>query len=162
MNNIPLYDLTASYMMLRDVEGPDEFEVALSQLTDLIEIKAENICLLIRSLELTSEAFSKEASRMRDLASARTNRAARLRKYLLDSLLAIDAGKFPTAHFPHLRIQATPPACGVVNVLDVPPEFLLIPPPVVSKEVAIKWWREHGEEPIPGLEISRSKTLVIG
>ena len=92
-----LYELTAEYRDLIELldeegEGADEsIEQALSQIEGDIKVKSENIAKVWHELNAKAEARRKEANRLRDRAAVAERAAQRIRKYLLEAMMAVKA-----------------------------------------------------------------------
>ena len=90
-----LYELTSEYrdlLELLDEEGEgddDSIDQALSQIEGDIKVKSENIAKVWHELNAKAEARRKEANRLRDRAAVADRAAQRIRKYLLEAMMAV-------------------------------------------------------------------------
>lgn len=172
---LTLYELTDAYRMLleaaqteADTPGNDEgdastespFSAALVQLEGSINDKAENVAAVIRTLDLEADAIEAEAKRLQLRATARRNRAAGLKAYLLDQLDKAGMAKAGGQRFT-VTAQASPPSVKVADLALVPAAYLLPQPPKVDARGVLSYWKEHSDEAIPGVAVEQSRHVRI-
>ncbi|OHD25858.1 MAG: hypothetical protein A2Y38_18195 [Spirochaetes bacterium GWB1_59_5] len=158
-----LYDLTAAYCQIAVLAEESEdgaWEQALADLSDSIELKAENIVKLIRSLEADAEAYSAEANRMREQYRTRHNRVDSLKDYLQANLEVLGLTKVKAGLF-RVGLHTNPPSCRIVNQEAVPSDYQRVIPEqrVVDARAVIDAWKRG--ELVPGTEVSQGKSLRI-
>jgi len=154
--------MTDQYKILQDADE-EGFEIALRQLRDAIENKAENIGKLWLSLQSNAAAIKAEEKRLMDRRQALENKAERLRVYLQQELelAGIEKVKRDTVTI-YLRLN--PPSVNVVNEEAIPWEFRRVIPETwePNKKKIIEFWRQTAGNISPGVEIvSDKKSLVI-
>ena len=82
-----LYELTENYLNLQELlENPevpqDLITSALEQVGEELEVKAENIAKLIKTLEVDIAGFKEEEKRLSDRRKSLENRVKNLKEYL--------------------------------------------------------------------------------
>ena len=103
-----LYELTEMYQNLLDLDlEEEELQGHLKNIDDEIEIKAENIAKVLRSLDAEAKAYKKEIERFTLKKQGAENRAKRLKAYLQEAMEAVDKKKFKTDLF-SFNIQKMP------------------------------------------------------
>lgn len=163
-----LYELSAAYRMLSEMEDAEAFDAALSELQGNIEEKAENIAALVRSLEAETEAHRTEAKRHAEIAQARQNRTDRLKDYLKTNLegaglTRVKAGLFSVA----IQANGGRPVVRIAPDAELPEAFTVLVPEVVTPEhrepdyaALVAAWEVKQELPA-GVEIGRGTHLRI-
>lgn len=124
-----LYEITADLEAIADelVESGGELTTEMNARLELMEgkfsEKVERCALMIRNLEATSEAASKESARLRDLAGAKQKAADRLREYVAFQMEIAGIPKVETA-LVKARIQnAKPRITWTKSVEELPEEY---------------------------------------
>lgn len=160
------FELSRAYQQILDFETATDgqagaFDLALAQLSDAIEDKAENIAKVIRSLEAEAEAFDNEAKRLAEQAKVRRNKVDRLKEYLLLGLTAAGKDRVKGALFT-VAVQDSPPRCEVMDAGSVPDVFQVVIPATmrVDAKAIIQHFRDTGEQ-VPGAVVSAGKHLRI-
>ena len=155
-----LYELADQYKALQNA-NEEGFEVALDQLKDAIEDKAENIGKLWLSLQSNVEAIKSEEKRLADRREALENKAERLRDYLKRELelAGIDKVKRDTVT---VSLRSNPPSVNILSEDAIPKEFWRIIPArgEWAKKDIISHWKITGN-PVPGVEIVTNKKSVV-
>lgn len=166
-----LYQITAEMRELSEALGAadpacPETESALREhgasLADAFDTKAESYACLISNLEAQAVSRRKEADRLGDLADSDMSTATRLRKMLLEAMIATGRTKFESKLF-RFGVQKNGGAIPVVvtDETALPANFLI--PKVthaVDKE-SIRIALERGV-PVPGAVLGeRGVRLVI-
>jgi hypothetical protein len=163
-----LYELADAYRRLADYDlhadstGSDVgFEVALSQLQDGIETKAQNIAALVRTLEAEATAYEAEQSRLKAERDVRLRKVERLKDYLKQNLEAAGFDSIKAGVFTVL-IQTNPPSVNVAEGVTLPDVFVRVIPEqrVTDKRALLDLFKAGGELP-EGVEIVRGNHLRI-
>ena len=159
-----LYELTEMYKNVWDLIADEEIdvemlEVALQNIEDSIELKADNMAKLIKSIDGDVLVLKEEEKRLASRRRALENKQANIKSYLESQLLSMGVDKVKTTLFT-VALQNNPPSVKFTNE-DLIPEMykkevttITIP----KKEIldAIK----NGIE-VPGAEIIQGKSLRI-
>lgn len=158
-----LYELTQNYInlqeLLDDPEVPVEIiNAALSEVTEEIEDKAENIAKIIKGIEADVIALKEEETRLSYKRKGLEGRVKYLKEYLESSMRAVDKPKIKGKLF-SFSIQKNPPSVDVLDECLVPEEFFNIPAPVLDKKEVLA--RLKAGEDIPGVAIKQTESLRI-
>lgn len=158
-----LYELTGAYRKLLDNDeedtGVNRIDL-LEGLQDAIEIKTENICKVLRSLEEEQRAYENEAIRLRERASTIQGKIYGLKAYLQTNLENAGIDRVKTPLF-SVALQNNPFACEIMDLEALPAEW---------KRQVIEWKPdrkgliEHFKatgEIVPGASITRGRSLRI-
>lgn len=123
----------------------DEKTIAdtLESMAGEFEVKAANVAMLVRNLEVTATAIKEAVSQMTDRCKAIDNRAANLRSYLLKNMLHANIAKIETPYI-RLGIRTNQPSVVILEGAIVPEEFKRPPPPREPDKPAIKAAIESG------------------
>ncbi len=154
-----LYELTEAYRRIQDAED-DSFEAALADLQDAIDVKADGVARIIRSLEGEAEVFEAKAKRLSEKARARANRADGLKAYLLANLEAVGLKQVKGSLFT-VAIQDSPPRLNVIEMDAIPDSWRVYPPSTWRPDARaiIQLWRDG--QVVPGTEVVVGKHLRI-
>lgn len=161
---IKLYELTEMYKNVWDLIADEDIdiemlEVALQNIEDNIELKADNMAKLIKNIDGDVLALKEEEKRLASRRKALENKQTNIKSYLESQLLSMGVDKVKTTLFT-VALQNNPPSVKFTNE-DLIPEMykkevttITIP----KKEIldAIK----NGIE-VPGAEIIQGKSLRI-
>ena len=114
-----LYELKELYQNIWELVGDDEsdleaLETALSQVEDNLEIKAENIAKLIKSIDADAEVIKIEEQRLAKRRKTLENKQKGMKLYLETQLKEMGVDKIQGTLM-SVRLQKNPPS---VNVLD--------------------------------------------
>ncbi|WP_040191801.1 siphovirus Gp157 family protein [Clostridium culturomicium] len=158
-----LYELTQNYInlqeLLEDPEIPVELiNTALGEVEEEIEVKAENIAKLIKSIDLGAAAIKEEETRLASKRKSLESRSKYLKEYLEGAMRAVDKPKIKGRLF-SFSIQKNPPSVDVLDECLIPEEFFNIPAPVLDKKEVLA--RLKAGEQIPGVVIKQSESLRI-
>lgn len=132
-SELALYELAGEYHRLLALADTDELPAevirdTLEGLTGEIEIKSVNIAKFILSLEAHADAISAAAKQMSNRAQRVRNRAESIRAYLLFQMQATGISKVTCPEFT-LAVRSNPPAVGLREDVQLPPEFMTTPDP---------------------------------
>lgn len=155
-----LYELAAEY---RDAQermedaGFDEQTIAdtLDGLAGDMEEKAIAVAKFARNLEAEADAISDAIKSMQARASATAHKAARLRKYLMDAMIAAGVRKVSCPHFV-VSVRETPAAVVIDDESAIPDRFLVqpVPPPPRPDKPSIAEALKAGPQPWAHLQKS--------
>jgi hypothetical protein len=132
-SELALYELAGEYHRLMALADTDELPAevirdTLEGLTGEIEIKSVNIAKFILSLEAHADAISDAAKQMTNRAQRVRNRADSIRAYLLFQMQATGVTKVTCPEFT-LAVRSNPPAVGLRDDVELPPEYIVTPEP---------------------------------
>jgi hypothetical protein len=161
-----LYELTGAYIdALRAIEEAEDeveaerFERLAETLAGSIEEKAENICKLIRTLEVEGIGpITQEIARLQQRRDTLSKSAAWWGNYLFNQLQDAEGYRAKGPLFT-AWLQKSPPSCDVTDETAVPAEWWERPPPpppFVAKARILGHFKETGEL-VPGVEIHTDK-----
>lgn len=159
-----LYELTEMYRNISELIGDDEVGVeelvqALEQIEDSIEIKAESMAKLIKSIDGDVTVLKAEENRLANRRKALENKQKNIKEYIENQLKIMNVDKVKAPLFT-VALQNNPQS---VNVLD---ESLI--PAIYKNEVTtisivrkdILEALKEGKE-VPGTEIKQTRSLRI-
>ncbi len=148
--------LTEAYWRIQDADD-ESFEAALADLGDAIEIKADNIAVMLRLLDTEDDA-AKVAMRRRQ------RRGEALTAYLMTTLEQAGTERVQGQLFT-VSIEANPPSLNVLDREAIPYLYRVLPPQPPQPA-----WRPDAKaiidalkkgETVPGAEIVVGKHLRI-
>lgn len=124
-----LYELTGEYLEVLDMMEDDSIEEkvikdTLDSIAGEIEDKADNIAKAIKSLKAEAEIIERESKRLTGRKKMLLNNAARLKRYLEQSMIATNKRKIKTPLFT-FGIRTNQPALVIDNESKVPKEYIL-------------------------------------
>ena len=135
----------------------DELKLALNQIEDEIETKAQNIAFVLKEIDSDIEKFkSIEDEFARKRKTLEFNKA-NLKQYLESNMIATDKKKFKTEYF-SFNIQKNAPSLDITNEDCIPAEYYITERKLQTRELldAIK----NGVE-IDGVSLKQSESLRI-
>lgn len=158
-----LYELTENYLNLQELlenpEVPQELITsALDQVGEELEVKAENIAKLIKTLEVDIAGFKEEEKRLSDRRKSLENRVKNLKEYLDGAMKLTSKTKFKGKLF-SFNIQKNAPGVSIIDEKLIPKEYLIEQAPVIDKKAILNDLK-NGED-IPGVEIKQTESLRI-
>lgn len=158
-----LYELTENYLNLQELlenpEVPQELITsALEQVGEELEVKAENIAKLIKTLEVDIAGFKEEEKRLSDRRKSLENRVEKLKEYLDTSMKLTGKTKFKGRVF-SFSIQPNPLGVDVLDEKVIPQKYFIEKAPVLDKRTILKDLK-NGED-IPGVKIKQTESLRI-
>lgn len=159
-----LYELSQNYQNLLDlVENPDiPVEMLHSSLQEIegeFENKAENICKVIKSIELESRGIREEEKRLANRRKVLENNSKTLKEYLDNHMKSTGIKKIKGTVFT-LSIQKNPASVKIINENSIP---TLYKEEIISIKVdknMIKDILKKGGE-ISGVELHQNESLRI-
>lgn len=153
-----LYEITGAYreaLELMQSEGCEDLTQILDKITDKLETKVDNICRLIRELELESEAYLIEAERLKSRAKSMHNRIDGLSAYLSYCL----AGTPIKTELFNLSFRKSE-SIEVEDIDKVPPQYKREKYVVEADKNLIKQDLKIGSD-IPGVKLVTKQNLQI-
>jgi len=165
-----LYVLANSYLALAEKLADGDFDAQTiadtidgSGITDELAVKAQGIEHVARGAEAHNAAIDAEIARLQALKAHRVKVASGLRQYLLDNMQRMGIEKIECPLF-QISIKKNPPAVEVFDMINLPPEFMVVPeprPPVAQPDkAAIKKALQAGKE-ITGARLVQGVRLNI-
>lgn len=159
-----LYELTEIYQNIWELIGDDEadldaLEIALSQVEDTIEMKAESMAKLIKSIDGEATVLKEEESRLTKRRKALENKQSNIKSYLENQLRVMGIDKVKTPIFT-VALQNNPPSVNVIDEDLIPEDYIKI---VTTTSISKKDILEDLKLGliIPGAEIKQGKSLRI-
>lgn len=161
-----LYELAAEYRAdaekLADMDL-DEQTLAdtLEGLSGELEVKAQNVIMFTRNLEATAAAIKEAEAQMAARRKALENRAAGLRRYVLENMQFAGIQKIECPFF-KLSIRDNPAAVDIYEPGLIPAQYMKQPepPPPAPDKTAIKAAITAGTE-VPGARLTKGTRLEI-
>lgn len=158
-----LYELTESYLNLQELlenpEVPQELITsALEQVGEELEVKAENIAKLIKTLEVDIAGFKGEEKRLSDQRKTLENRVKSLKEYLDGAMKLTGKTKFKGELF-SFNIQKNPPSAVILDEKLIPKKYFIEQEPIIDKRAVLNDLK-NGED-VPGAEIKQTESLRI-
>jgi len=161
-----LYELAAEYRAdaekLADMDL-DEQTLAdtLDGLSGELEVKAQNVIMFTRNLEATAAAIKEAEAQMAARRKALENRAAGLRRYVLENMQFAGIQKIECPLF-KLSIRDNPAAVDIYEPGLIPAQYMKQPepPPPAPDKTAIKAAITAGTE-VPGARLTKGTRLEI-
>lgn len=159
-----LYELTEMYKNIWDLVGNDEadmdmLEMALQQIEDSLEQKAEGMAKIIKSIDGDIASLKEEEQRLAKRKKSLENKQANIKRYIQDQFTLADIDKVKTPLFT-IALQNNPPSVKVIDENIIPSIFRIetLNVSIAKKEImdAIK----SGQQ-VPGAEVQQSKSIRI-
>jgi len=166
MTAITLYEIAAAYRA--DVDRLADMDLDDATLTDTLEglggeleVKAQQVGAFIKNLEATAAAIKEAEAGMAARRKALENRIARVKDYLLASMMVAGVEKIECPLF-RLSVKHNPPAVEVYEHLMIPSEFMRQKPPPAPEpdKAAIAAELKAGRD-VSGCRLTRSVRLEI-
>ena len=159
-----LYELTQYYNNLLELIDnpelePDMIKASLDGVQEEIDIKAENIAKLIKSIEVDIAGFREEEIRLANRRKTLENRKEGLKTYLDDQMRALGMEKIKGKIFT-IAFQKNPPSVDIVDTQLLPKEYFCEPVEPVPDKKHIMEDLKAGKE-IPGAAIKQGMSLRI-
>ena len=122
-----LYELKELYQNIWELVGDDEsdleaLETALSQVEDNLEIKAENIAKLIKSIDADAEVIKIEEQRLAKRRKTLENKQKGMKLYLETQLKEMGVDKIQGTLM-SVRLQKNPPSVNVLDENKIPEKY---------------------------------------
>ena len=161
-----LYELAAEYRA--DAEKLADMDLDEQTLADTLEglggeleVKAQNVIMFTRNLEATAAAIKEAEAQMAARRKALENRAAGLRRYVLENMQFAGIQKIECPFF-KLSIRENPAAVDIYEPGLIPAQYMKQPepPPPSPDKTAIKAAITAGTE-VPGAKLTKGTRLEI-
>lgn len=166
MTALTLYEIAQEHRA--DLDKLSELDLDEQTLTDTLDsmggelqVKAQSVACFIRNIEATAVQIKEAEAHMAARRKALENKAARVKDYLLASMMVAGVDKIECPLF-RMTVRDNPPAVEVYEPELIPAQFMRQPeppPPAVDK-VAIKEALKNGQD-VPGCRLTRGKSLQI-
>lgn len=164
--SLSLYVLASEYRsaadQLADLDLPEEVvRDTLESLSGDLEAKSVNVASFVRNLETSAEQIKEAEAAMAARRKAIEKRAANVRQYLLDNMVAAGITKIECPYF-KLAVRDNPPAVVINEPSLIPDAYLTDPPPPprAPDKALIKKAIQDGFD-VPGAHLARGKRLEI-
>jgi hypothetical protein len=164
--SLSLYVLSQEYRaaadQLADLDLPEDVvRDTLESISGDLEAKSVNVASFVRNLEASAEQIKEAEAAMAARRKAIEKRAANVRKYLLDNMLAAGISKIECPYF-KLAVRDNPPSVVINEPALIPDAYLTDPPPPprAPDKALIKKAIQDGFD-VPGAHLARGKRLEI-
>lgn len=158
-----LYELTEMYQNISNLIEEDAdnetLEKALDEITDSIQIKAENMAKLIKSIEGNINALKDEEKRLQAKRKALENKVVNIKEYLENQLKAMGLKKVQGNLFT-VSIQKNPQSVNILNEDLIPEQFKKVVTTTKIDRKELLAALKEGQE-IEGAEIKQTESLRI-
>lgn len=166
MTSTALYELAAEYRTAADKLADmdlDEQTLAdtLESLSGDLETKATNTAMLIRNLEGSAAQIAEAEKAMAARRRSIENRAARIKKYVLDNMVFAGIQKIECPYF-RIAVRDNPLSVVIDDERQIPELYMTDPPPPapVPDKLLISRALKDGTN-VPGCRLTRGKKLEI-
>jgi len=166
MNTVALYVLASEYQdaaaKLADLDLPAEVVAdTLEGLAGELEVKAQNVALFVRGLDVTIAAMKDAEAKMKARREAVEKRQEQITAYLKDNMERCGISKIEGPQL-RLAIRLNPPALVVDDPAQVPEAYWMQPPlpPKAIANATLKGALMSGET-VPGAHIAQGTRLEI-
>ena len=164
--SLSLFVLASEYRaaadQLADLDLPEEVvRDTLESISGDLEAKSVNVASFVRNLEASAEQIKEAEAAMAARRKAIETRAANVRQYLLDNMIAAGISKIECPYF-KLAVRENPPAVVINEPALIPSAYMTdpAPPPPAPDKALIKKAIQDGFE-VPGAHLARGKRLDI-
>ena len=133
MTDLTLYTIADQYLQdlqkLQDMDLDEQtFADTLESLSGDLEVKATNVAMFVRNLEVNAESIKAAEKQMAERRKAIESKAERIRNYLKDNMARTGITKIDCPYFA-LSLRNSPPAVEVINADEIPAQYFDIPEP---------------------------------
>lgn len=166
MKGVSLYELAAEHRQnlekLADLDLPaDVVADTLESLGGDLEEKTQNVVAFVRNLESTAEAIKDAEQKMAERRKAIENRAASLKRYVLDAMIHNGIQKIECPLF-RISIAKNPPSVEIYDERQVPVQYMTDPPPPppqIDKKLIAQALKDGFD--VPGARLAQGVRLAI-
>lgn len=139
------------------LEADEELREALVNIRGELQEKVDNLCYVIRALGEEEESLRAEAARLAEKATARANKAVRLKEYLMSNLNAAGVTKVRAPHFTVSIVQGRE-TVAIASDDQIPQQFWKVETTLKRRDLidALK----RGEE-VPGTQLTRGEPYIL-
>ena len=159
MKLIELTDIYKNILNLIDSgeATEDELKLALNQIEDEIETKAQNIAFVLKEIDSDIEKFKSMEDEFARKRKRLENSKVNLKQYLESNMIATDKKKFKTEFF-SFNIQKNAPSLDIANEDHIPDKYYITERKLQKRELldAVKGGLE-----IDGVLLKQSESLRI-
>lgn len=155
-----LYELSNEYLEVLDLLSEEEnveLNDLLLKIDEEIELKAENIGKVLKSLEGNVAALKDEEKRLSNRRRGIENNIKNLKSYLENEMIAVGKKKFKTDLF-SFGIQKNPPSLDISNEDNIPDEYYELTRSLIRRDL-LKDMKEGLV--IDGVSLKQSESLRI-
>jgi outer membrane murein-binding lipoprotein Lpp len=161
-----LYVVAAEYRaaadQLADLDLPEEVvRDTLESISGDLEAKSVNVASFVRNLEASADQIKEAEAAMAARRKAIEKRAANVRQYLLDNMIAAGITKIECPYF-KLAVRDNPPSVVINEPLLIPMQYMTDPappPPAPDKKLIAQAIKDGFD--VPGAHLARGKRLDI-
>jgi len=166
MTAVTLYQLAAEHRVdlekLADLDLPPETVAdTLESLGGELQAKAQSMVAFVRNLESTAAAIKDAEAQMAARRKAIENRAASIKRYVLDAMQQNGIQRIDCPHFA-ISIAKNPPAVDVFDEAMIPADYIVMPPPPppqVDKKLIAQVLKAGRD--VPGARLTQGVRLAI-
>jgi hypothetical protein len=161
-----LYELAVAHRA--DIEALSDLDIDEQTFIDTmegmsgdLETKAVSVVAFALSLEAQAKAIDEAIAKMQQRKSAYTNRAERIRTYVLTCMEIARVEKIECPHFV-IKPRLNPASVQIVDETKIKRNFFRRPerpPPQVDKRKILDAWKLGIA--VPGVEVTQTKRLEI-
>lgn len=160
---LTIYEINEAYKnvlgLIEDGLDPADLEIALKNIEEELEVKADNYAIVINRIKTDVEMLKKEEQRLYNKRKSLENSIDYMKKNLEDSMWLQDKKKFKTSKF-SFGIQKNPPSLKVLDSASVPEDYKEIIEEIKIDKKKILQDIKNGVE-ITGVEVVQSESLRI-
>lgn len=135
MEDLKLYNLSEIYNNLMDLEIDDEdLQIALKNIKDAIEVKAESMGGILREISLDIEKIKNEEERLYKMRKSLENREKSIKSYLQSEMEKMNLRKIRTPLF-SFNIQKNAPSLKIIDESKIPEDYFKIERKLIKSDV---------------------------
>ena len=160
-----LYEIAERYKNLEDLLDSDNagdaetvIKLALDDVQEEFDIKAENIAKMIRAKEVDVNGIDEEIKRLQNRKKTDQNKILYLKQYLFEHMKLLKKDKIKGKLFT-LSIKKTPPKVAIEEEEIIPKEYWRPQPDILDKKSILDALKNNME--IPGVKLEQGTTLGI-
>lgn len=161
-----LYQLVGQYQqdlaILEDIDIDEQtFIDTLESMRGELDIKATSVAMMVRNLEVSSDAIKVAEQTLSIRRKAIDNRVKRIRAYLLECMQKAEIQKIDSPMLV-LSIKKNPPAVEIFDERMVPADYWREPPPpekIIDKAIIARALKDGFD--VPGSRLTQSLRLEI-
>lgn len=160
-----LYKITDNMILLKtmldNAETPEDRQCAIDTLESVefdFNEKIDNIVKLIRNWEGEALAIENEKKRLAARGDSLSKNIDKLKEYMYNELKKLNQNKVQTDLFT-VSVRKNPKKVVVLDLLDVPVDYLKFQEPVIDKRKIMQDLNEGKE--IAGVELRQDESLII-
>ena len=153
------YEQIANKLMEMDLDE-QTIRDTLEGCTGELEVKAVNVAMFIRNLEVSADQIKLAEKAMADRRKQIEAKAESVKQYLFDNMKRVEVTKIDSPYF-SLTIKKNPPKLVIDDAELIPKEFMVTPPPPPPQidNAALKTALKNGE--VKGAHLEQGERLEI-